>query len=203
MKNLNVLFIRAVFFILPGVVQADLNIFEGGASGEYYAPERVLEGFFIEVVQQDSGRAIVVTWYTYDLGRQMWLAGNAPLTDGAESVEVPMEVFGGTDFGAAFVGAVLARHMIDFVYAILGMGTLFGDVTRVSVDSTKGTVVFVLLLSFFLILRRKRCLGPAIVVTFKNGISVSFIDAPVWSKRVERGVSGRSGERLRSTQRRG
>ena len=110
MKTLNVLFISAVFFILAGVVQADLNIFEGGASGEYYDPERDLEGFFVEVDEQDSGRAIVVTWYTYDLGRQMWLAGNAPLTDGAESVEVPMEVFSGTDFGAAFVTREVERQ---------------------------------------------------------------------------------------------
>jgi hypothetical protein len=102
MNKLNVLIISAVFLIFAGTAQADLNIFEGGASGEYYDPERSLDGFFVEVVQQNTGRSIVVTWFTYDLGRQMWLAGSTPLTDGAESVEIPMEVFRGSDFGDAF-----------------------------------------------------------------------------------------------------
>lgn len=102
MKKLNLLIISAVFLIFASAARADLNIFDGGGSGEYYSPERNLEGFFVEIVQRDVGRAIVVSWYTYDLGRQMWLAGVATLTDGAESVEIPMEIFGGTDFGDAF-----------------------------------------------------------------------------------------------------
>lgn len=32
---------------------------------------------------QLDARVIVVTWYTCDLGRQMWLAGSAPLEDGS------------------------------------------------------------------------------------------------------------------------
>ena len=100
----------ALFLGLAGTARADLNIYAGGASGEYYDPERDLEGFFIEVVQQAEGRVIVVTWFTYDLGRQMWLAGSATLEDGAESVEVPMEVFGGTDFGEAFATGEVERE---------------------------------------------------------------------------------------------
>jgi len=110
MKKLNLLITSAASLILAGAAQADLNIFDGGASGEYYDPERDLEGFFVEVVQQDAGRSIVATWFTYDLGRQMWLAGSAPLQDGAESVEVSMEVFGGTDFGVAFVTDEVQRE---------------------------------------------------------------------------------------------
>ena len=55
-------------------------------------------------------KSIVATWFTYDLGRQMWLAGSAPLQDGAESVEVSMEGFGGTDFGVAFVTDEVQRE---------------------------------------------------------------------------------------------
>jgi hypothetical protein len=110
MKTLKVLIISAAFLILSGAAQAELNIHDGGASGAYYNPDRDLEGFFVEVVQQDAGRAIVVTWYTYDLGRQMWLAGSAPLEDGAESVEVPMEVFAGADFGNAFATDEVQRQ---------------------------------------------------------------------------------------------
>jgi len=102
MKKLNLLITSAVFLIFAAAAQADLNIFDGGGSGEYYSPERSLEGFFVEVVQRDADRAIVVSWYTYDLGRQMWLVGVAPVADGAMSVDIPMEVFSGTDFGDAF-----------------------------------------------------------------------------------------------------
>ena len=102
MKKLNLLIITALFLIFAAAAQADLNIFDGGGSGEYYSPERNLEGFFVEVVQRENDRAIVVSWYTYDLGRQMWLVGVAPVTDGAMSVDIPMEVFSGTDFGDAF-----------------------------------------------------------------------------------------------------
>ena len=104
-----ILIVSALFLIPASPARADLNIYAGGASGEYYDPERDLEGFFIEVVQQAEGRVIVVTWFTYDLGRQMWLAGSAPLEDGAESVEVPMEIFGGTDFGDAFATREVER----------------------------------------------------------------------------------------------
>lgn len=113
---------------LAVTAHADLNIYAGGASGEYYDPERDLEGFFIEVVQRTEGRVIVVTWFTYDLGRQMWLAGSAPLEDGAESVEVPMEVFSGTDFGNAFATSEVRRE---------DWGTLtfrFPDCATASVD---------------------------------------------------------------------
>lgn len=110
MKKLSMLIISAVFFAFATVAQADLNIFNGGASGEYYNPDRDLEGFFVEIVQQDGGRSIVVAWYTYDLGRQMWLVGSAPLTDGAETVEIPLEVFNGTDFGEAFVTDEVERE---------------------------------------------------------------------------------------------
>jgi len=114
MKSPNLLFAAlvasALFLGFAGAARADLNIYAGGASGEYYDPERDLEGFFIEVVQQAEGRVIVVTWFTYDLGRQMWLAGSAALEDGAESVEVPMEIFGGTDFGDAFATSEVERE---------------------------------------------------------------------------------------------
>ncbi len=113
MKKLNLLITSAVLLIFATAAQADLNIFDGGASGVYYSVERDLEGFFVEIVQQTDGRAIVVTWFTYDLGRQMWLAGSTPLQDGAESVEVPMEVFDGTDFGTAFATDEVQREDWD------------------------------------------------------------------------------------------
>jgi hypothetical protein len=109
MKASNLLIASAILLIFAVTARADLNIYDGGASGEYFNPERDLEGFFVEVVQHDDGRVIVVTWYTYDLGRQMWLAGSAPLEDGAEFVEVPMEVFSGTDFGDAFATGEVRR----------------------------------------------------------------------------------------------
>lgn len=59
------------------------------------------------------------------------------------------------DFMAAFLGATLARHSIDFLYALLGFGAQFGDVVRVSVDSTKGTVVLLLMFGLYLMIRHR------------------------------------------------
>jgi hypothetical protein len=128
MKKLHRLITSVVFLIFATVAQADLNIFAGGASGEYFNPDRDLEGFFVEIVQQDSGRAIVVAWYTYDLGREMWLVGSAALTDGAESVEIPLEVFSGTDFGEGFsTGEVQREDWGSVTFSFPDCGTAKAD----------------------------------------------------------------------------
>jgi len=84
------------------------------------------------------------------------------------------------DFGLAFLGAVLARHAIDFAYATLGFGAQFGDVVRVSVDSTKGTVVFLLLFSLFLIMRTRYILWGNVLALASALLLVVYATRGLW-----------------------
>ena len=59
-------------------------------------------------------------------------------------------------FASVFAGAVLARHIINFFYWVLGIGSRFAGVNRVSVDSTKGTVVFLLFAAIVLMVQQKK-----------------------------------------------
>lgn len=76
-------------------------------SGSWYDPARDGEGFNIEVVLVDDGaggtrRVLVVYWYTYDRMTQMWLTGAVPFSAGSTTVEVPLTVTDGADFGPNF-----------------------------------------------------------------------------------------------------
>ena len=46
---------------------------------------------------------MLVTWYDFFEGKQIWLVGIAPFAWGASSVEVPMQISTGAQFGSAFV----------------------------------------------------------------------------------------------------
>jgi hypothetical protein len=64
---------------------------------------------------------------------------------------------------AALVGGLLGRHLCDVIYWFIGYGPQLGGVSRASVDSTKSTVVLVLLLAIYLVVGRKRLLLGAII----------------------------------------
>jgi hypothetical protein len=78
---------------------ADDIIIPAGITGAWFNPDHDGEGFFIEVVDannnDNNNRTFVVSFYSYEEGRQMWLLGSAPLEAGARSVNVPMEIFSG------------------------------------------------------------------------------------------------------------
>ncbi|MGQ0801767.1 MAG: peptidylprolyl isomerase [Pseudomarimonas sp.] len=74
-------------------------------SGAWFDPNNSGKGFLIEVSQTagaESGPIMVVSWYDYFEGKQIWLSGIAPFAHGASSVEVPLQITSGAQFGTAF-----------------------------------------------------------------------------------------------------
>ena len=74
----------------------------GKHSGNWFSPSRNGEGFILEVGASGSDRTIIATWFTYKDGQQMWIIGSASLPVGTSSIQVPMFVTRGGQFGAAF-----------------------------------------------------------------------------------------------------
>ena len=75
-------------------------------TGTWYDPMNSGKGFLVEVAQvsgSESGPILVVSWYDFHEGKQIWMIGTAPFSWGAHSVEVPVQISTGGQFGAAFV----------------------------------------------------------------------------------------------------
>lgn len=74
-------------------------------TGTWYDPANSGKGFLIEVAQvtgSETTPLMVVTWYDYFEGKQIWMIGTAPFNWGASTVEVPMQITSGAQFGSAF-----------------------------------------------------------------------------------------------------
>ncbi len=74
-------------------------------TGSWFDPANSGRGFLIEVASAsgtEQGPVLLVTWYTFHEGRQIWLVGLAPFSWGAHSVEVPLQISSGGQFGTAF-----------------------------------------------------------------------------------------------------
>lgn len=106
-------------FVIPGyeqplripVIKRAVRV----ASGEFpilpvhtatwYDPNNSGKGFLIEVAHAagtDANPLLVVSWYDFFEGRQIWMIGIAPFTWGAHQVEVPLQISSGAQFGPAF-----------------------------------------------------------------------------------------------------
>ena len=75
-------------------------------TGSWYNTSNSGKGFLVEVAQAsgaETGPNMLVTWYDFFEGKQIWLVGIAPFAWGASSVEVPMQISTGAQFGSAFV----------------------------------------------------------------------------------------------------
>jgi len=74
-------------------------------SGAWFDPNNSGKGFLLEVSQTagaETGPIMVVSWYDYFEGKQIWLSGIANFAYGASSVEVPLQITTGAQFGSAF-----------------------------------------------------------------------------------------------------
>ncbi len=74
-------------------------------SGTWFDPANPGKGFLIAVSQtsgSEAGPIMVVSWYDYFEGKQVWLSGIAPFSLGASSVEVPLQITTGAQFGSDF-----------------------------------------------------------------------------------------------------
>ena len=71
-------------------------------TGAWYDPVTEGQGFSIEVVDTNSGKTLVMYWYTFDPdGKPLWLLGTSVIKDTA-SVELDLYEMKGGVFGAGF-----------------------------------------------------------------------------------------------------
>lgn len=74
-------------------------------TGAWYDPQKSGRGFNIEVTTANGGNGdplLVVYWYDFKDGEQIWMSGVAPFALGANQVVVPLQISRGGQFGAAF-----------------------------------------------------------------------------------------------------
>lgn len=80
-------------------------------AGSWYDPDKSGRGFVVEVAQAAPGTTasnqplMVVYWYDYFEGRQIWMNGAQTFAWGASEVTVPLQITRGAQFGEAFVPA--------------------------------------------------------------------------------------------------
>lgn len=81
-------------------------------SGTWFDPDKSGRGFLVEFSQvsgSESGPLLLVAWYDYFEGEQIWMSGVAPIQWGTSSVEVPLQITRGGQFGSAFNPADVVR----------------------------------------------------------------------------------------------
>ena len=81
----------------------------GCHGGSYYNANQNGHGLVAEVVTVSGVESLVLSWYVYLDGQQVWLFGQGPINDGAATVT--LERFSGADFPPGFVADdVLRQH---------------------------------------------------------------------------------------------
>ncbi|HXV77646.1 MAG TPA: hypothetical protein VD788_15135 [Candidatus Polarisedimenticolaceae bacterium] len=81
---------------------------------------------------------------------------------------------------AVIVGCSVARHLLDLAYWGLDIGSMLAGVNRVSVDSTKGTVVLLLIAGVFLIVTRRAVVLGAIVGVTSSILLAVYVTRMLW-----------------------
>ena len=79
-----------------------------------------------------------------------------------------------------FIGALLGRHLCDLIYWFLGYGPRLAGATRVSVDSTKSTVVFLVLLATFLLMNKKKLFVGTIIGLGSGLLVIAYGTRGIW-----------------------
>ncbi len=82
-------------------------------TGAWFDPANSGRGFSVEVssdASNESGPLLVVYWYDYFEGRQVWMNGAVPFTYGAHEITLPMQITSGAQFGAAFDPATVTSN---------------------------------------------------------------------------------------------
>jgi hypothetical protein len=90
-------------FCFSSAAVADLVLSEGGATGQWYNPERNGEGFYIEVIDMGGSNQIGIAMYSYDEnGEALWVVGNVAISPSDTVVQIPVFRFDGPSWGADY-----------------------------------------------------------------------------------------------------
>lgn len=93
---------------LPAYDTIDYGVTEfqpinGRYTGSYFNLARQGEGIFVEIIREDDGsRGLLISFFTFREGEQMWLVGSVDIGENQRRVEVPVVRARGTGFGANF-----------------------------------------------------------------------------------------------------
>ncbi len=72
----------------------------GCLSGSYTKPDQPGHGINIQVVDSNNQDLVLITWYTYQNGQQLWLTGSSQLT--GQQAQVQLNQFSGPGFPPEF-----------------------------------------------------------------------------------------------------
>ncbi len=88
--------------ILPSVLP-----FDGSISGTWIAPGLNDQGFFVTVGDDVNGAFVFIAWFTFDAdGNDLWLVGNASISEADSTVSLQMQRLSGPVFGEQDASAV-------------------------------------------------------------------------------------------------
>ena len=100
-KSLLFAILLPVCLLFSTSTMADLVLADGGATGQWFNPQRDGEGVFVEIVESGGGgRVVAISWFTYDqFGEQMWLTGAAEVGADGTVISIPVNITDGPIFG--------------------------------------------------------------------------------------------------------
>lgn len=85
-----------------------------GLSGAWIAGDSG-QGIFINMARVNDSPDMVLTWYAYNNGQQIWLVGAQPFEYGIQELTIPMVITSGTGWGSGFVGEDVQQDEWGFV----------------------------------------------------------------------------------------
>lgn len=89
---------------LAGIAESDNSCL----SGTYFNSDQNGHGYVVEVIGSAGNEQVIVAWYVYRNGQQIWLFGLGPLVDG--QAVVPVEIFNGPEFPLDYDASTLVRQ---------------------------------------------------------------------------------------------
>jgi hypothetical protein len=95
---------------------ADLVLADGGPTGQWADHDRSGEGFYVEIIRNDSGNRIGIAYFGFDQnGNAIWASGDVFIDDNDTVVEMQLFQFAGPEWGPGFDEA----DRIDTVFGSL------------------------------------------------------------------------------------
>jgi hypothetical protein len=104
---------------------------DGCRSGSFYDPAQSGHGFVFEVVDIGGVTSVIVAWYVYLDGEQVWLLGSAPFAD--DHADVPLQSFTGAQFPPGF----LPGDVVPTDWGVLSVDFLGPDSAEASWTTTQ------------------------------------------------------------------
>ena len=108
-------------------------------SGSYFNPTQSGHGFAVQVLNVNGEDQLLVSWYVYKDGQQIWLLGQAPLVDGIANITLSQ--FSGAQFPPSFVsGDVVSETWGDLEFRFTGPDSATATWAPVAEGFTAGSL---------------------------------------------------------------